>query len=94
MSHKDEGYSVGKGYVTVILIGSAVNSIHIVIMIQTIFDIVKSIVKMWGEDLEGEVQMLILHLLFINFKIAFFSFYCIYMRWYILTIVITWQDIY
>ena len=49
---------------------------------------------MWGEDLEGEVQMLILHLLFINFKIAFFSFYCIYMRWYILTIVIIWQDIY
>ena len=46
MSHRDEGYSMGKGYVIIILIGSAVNNSHIVIMIQTIFDIVKSIVKM------------------------------------------------
>ena len=47
------------------------NNIHIVIM--TIFDTVRSI-AMWGEDLEGEVQMLNLHLSFINFKMAFFLF--------------------
>lgn len=29
-----------------------------------IFDIVKSIVKMWEEDLEGEVQMLNIHLIY------------------------------
>lgn len=71
MSHRDEGYSMGKGYIIIILIGSAVNNIHIVIM--TIFDTVRSI-AMWGEDLEGEVQMLNLHLSFINFKMAFFLF--------------------
>lgn len=62
---------MGKGYIIIILIGSAVNNIHIVIM--TIFDTVRSI-AMWGEDLEGEVQMLNLHLSFINFKMAFFLF--------------------
>ena len=71
MSHRDEGYSMGKGYIIIILIGSAVNNIHIVIM--TIFDTVRSI-AMWGEDVEGEVQMLNLHLSFINFKMAFFLF--------------------
>ena len=30
MSHRDEGYSMGKGYIIIILIGSAVNNIHII----------------------------------------------------------------
>ena len=62
MSHRDEGYSMGKGYIIIILIGSAVNSVYIVTMMQTYVDITKYD-KTWGKDEEGAVQVLNLHLL-------------------------------